>query len=266
MYLLDALRPFIPETGAVLAMVGGGGKTSTLFTLAEALALGGADVLVTTTTHIVDPREEPGRPFDQLILDPILAGPAGTQALPAWQLASPGPSRGRRLVLAPGSKGGRLFGLHPSWIEGLRQAWPFILVEADGSRRRPVKAPAEHEPVLPPAVDLVLGLVGLDCLGQPMDEGTVHRPERFGPLTGAGPGDPIRLEHLGALCRSPLGLFKGAPPAARRVLILNKADLCALAPADLLRALRALPDLGLDRILICALGNSDPERRVLAQD
>ena len=268
MQLSDALRSLLPGTGAVIAIVGGGGKTSALFTLAEELALGGPGdhVLVTTTTHIVDPRTEQGRPFDQLLLDPDLAGPAHGKEGPPVAQPQASTGRGRRLVLAAGSEGGRLQGLHPSWLEGLRRDWPFLLVEADGSRRRPIKAPADHEPVLPPTADLVLGLVGLDCLGQPMDEGVVHRPERFGPLTGAAPGSPIRLDHIGALCRAPQGLFKDAPPAARRVLVLNKADLCAQSPWDLLRALRALPDLGLHRILVCSLGNSDPARRVLAQD
>ena len=268
MNLSVVLRPVLPAAGAVIAIVGGGGKTSALFTLAEELAMGGpgADGVITTTTHIVDPRSEEGRSFDQLLLDPTLANPAGVDDLPTWPQGPPQAGRGRRTVLAAGSEGGRLQGIHPSWVEVLRKVWPFVLVEADGSRRRPIKAPADHEPVLPSRPDLVLGLVGLDCLGQPMDEGVVHRPERFGPLTGATPGAPILLEHIGALCRSPQGLFKDAPPEARRVLILNKADLCAWAPTDLLGKLRALPDLGVHRILVCSLGNSAPERRVLAQD
>jgi len=265
MHLSDALRPLLPEAGAVIAIVGGGGKTSALFALADELAMA-ADVLITTTTHIVDPRLEPGRPFDGIFLAPGLAAPPLPGADSPWDRAPRVAGRGRRVVVAAGDGAGRLQGLHPDWIAGLRGAWPFIVIEADGSRHRPVKAPAPHEPVLPSCADVVLGVVGLDCLGRPMDEGVVHRPERFGPVTGCAPGAPIRLEHLAALCRAPEGLFKGAPAGARRVLLLNKADLCGRAPETVIRGLRAGPALGIDRILVCALGNSDPGARVLAQD
>jgi len=262
MQLSDALRSLLPGTGAVIAIVGGGGKTSALFTLAAEL---GPEVLLTTTTHIADPRLEPGRVFDAMFLEPALAAPPLPGAPRPWAQGA-GPCG--RVVLAaedgPGS--GKLQGLHPAWVDDLARTWPFIVVEADGSRHRPVKAPAPHEPVLPNATTLVLGVIGLDCLDQPMDARVVHRPERFGPVTGCAPGAPIRLEHLAALCRAPEGLFKGAPAGARRVLLLNKADLCGLAPEAILRGLKAGPALGLDRILVGALGNSDPNARVLAQD
>jgi probable selenium-dependent hydroxylase accessory protein YqeC len=268
MNIAEALGSLLPPSSAVVAIVGGGGKTSALFALAEALAERSptADVLITTTTHLVDPRTEDGRTFDQFLLDPALAEPASPSANGAWELTPPRPDRGRRAVLAATVKDDRLQGLHPSQVDGLCQTWPFILIEADGSRRRPIKAPAGHEPVVPLCADLVVGVIGLDCLGRPMDEKTVHRPERFGPLAGCAPGAPILVTHLAALCRAPEGLFKGAPPRARRVLLLNKADLCVTPPGDLLRELKSGPDLGVDRILVCALGNSDPEARVLAQD
>jgi probable selenium-dependent hydroxylase accessory protein YqeC len=260
------LRPLLPDAGAVIAIVGGGGKTSALFTLADELATGRkADVIVTTTTHIVDPRTEACRPIDQVFLSPALAGPPLPGTDRPWDRVPRVDGRGRRVVLAAGDGSGRLLGLHPAWIGSLRATWPLIVIEADGSRHRPVKAPAPHEPVLPPCADLILGVIGLDCLGRPMDEGVVHRPERFGPVTGCAPGAPIRLEHLAALCRAPEGLFKGAPAGARRVLLLNKADLCGLAPEALIRGLRAGPDPALDLILVAALGNSDPGARVLVQ-
>lgn len=58
-------------------------------------------------------------------------------------------------------------GIHPSWIPALAQSWDFVLVEADGSRRLPVKAPAVYEPVIPPGTDLVVGVIGLDALAVP---------------------------------------------------------------------------------------------------
>ena len=64
MRLAEALEPFLPPVagGAVTALVGAGGKTSALFCLAAELMDAGTRVLVTTTTHIHDPRHEAGRP------------------------------------------------------------------------------------------------------------------------------------------------------------------------------------------------------------
>jgi probable selenium-dependent hydroxylase accessory protein YqeC len=93
--------------------------------------------------------------------------------------------------------------------------------------------------VLPARAELVVGVVGLACLGRPMDPGTVHRPERFSAITGCAPGAPIGWEHLTALARHPQGLFKGA--AGPRVLLLNQAD--RGAPPPRLEGLDGLPIL-----------------------
>jgi probable selenium-dependent hydroxylase accessory protein YqeC len=260
--LAELLLPLLPrpEPGGVIALVGAGGKTAALFGLGgELAAMGPSGALLTTTTHIYDPRLEPGRPFDQVVLDPALAGPGGEGA--PWTGAVPG--RGRRIVLAAEAEPGlgKLRGIHPSRVADLARTWPFIVVEADGARRLPIKAPAEYEPALPAGAGLVLGLVGLDCLGRPMDGATVHRPERFGPVAGCAPGEPIRLEHLLALARSPRGLFQGAPAGARRVLVLNKADLYPGDPAQLCAAFAAC---GAELVLVCALGRPEPGQRVLA--
>ena len=256
MRLSTALAPFLPDTGAVIALVGGGGKTSALFRLGQELAARGrSGALLTTTTQIRDPRLEDGRDFDQLVLD--------RDGRQAWPPAPATEDRGPLLVLAAQAVQGKLQGVTPDRIAGLAEHWRYLLIEADGSRNLPVKAPAPYEPVLPARVDLLLGVIGLECLGRPMDGHTVHRPERFAAVSGCAPGEPIRLAHLAALCQSPQGLFQGAPAAARRVLLLNKADLCPLEPGQLLGQLGRL---GLDRIAIASLGNSDPEEAVLAHD
>jgi probable selenium-dependent hydroxylase accessory protein YqeC len=146
---------------------------------------------------------------------------------------------------------GKVTGIHPSWIEALRRGWEFLLVEADGSRRLPVKAPGEQEPVLPPGADLVVGVVGLDCLGRAMDERTVHRPERFSLITGCAPGAPIEWEHLEALSRHPEGLFKGA--GLHRVILLNKVDRAPCLPTE-----AQLAGLGADLAIVASLEGPVP--------
>jgi probable selenium-dependent hydroxylase accessory protein YqeC len=248
-----------PERG-VIALVGAGGKTAALYRLGEELAQRGPGrhVLLTTTTHLFDPRLESGRLFDQLALVPQLAEAEGPAPLPPPPAI---PGRGARVLAAAGtlSAEGRLRGILPARVAELARAWPYVVVEADGSKRRPVKAPAGHEPALP-TCDLVLGAVGLGCLGRPMDAAAVHRPELFGPLTGCAPGQPIGVEHLAELCFAPQGLFKGVRPGLPRVLLLNQAD---RFPGDRMALLRALRDCA-DRVLLASLAHPDPAARILA--
>ena len=234
MNLADAL---LPGTAGVVAFVGAGGKTRALFRLARELGSLGRSLLVTTTTHMADPSLEA---LDHLVYRPDLEAPWTGGALPAFQ---PGLTM---LVSRTADATGKVKGIHPSWVAPLRSVWDLIFVEADGSRRLPVKAPAPFEPALPPGVDRVVGVVGLDCLGRPMDDRTVHRPERFGELTGCAAGAPITWDHLAALVRHPEGLFKDA--AGPRTILLNKADRLAALPDP-----AWLRSLGRHQVLVCSM-------------
>ena len=167
----DAIQLLLPPSGALVSIVGAGGKTRVLFELGEHLANHGPDILLTTTTNIFDPRGEPGRRFDQVLLEADLAEPfEEPHEIPAC--CEHGPSsegRGRLIVLGsrevPGT--GKLRGIHSSWMARLSRDWAYVLVEADGANRRSIKAPGDHEPVVPPSTGAVIGVVGLDCLGRP---------------------------------------------------------------------------------------------------
>ena len=71
----------------------------------------------------------------------------------------------------------------------LEQLADYVLVEADGSRRLPLKAHAPHEPVIPKEAGCVLCVVGARGFDRPIRE-AVHRPEQFCTLTGARPDEP----------------------------------------------------------------------------
>jgi probable selenium-dependent hydroxylase accessory protein YqeC len=230
-----------------VSFVGAGGKTSLLLHLARELESEGRPVLVTTTTRLADPGEEPDAPFARVVFRPELAGVAVAGELPL-----PEPSRGVTLLAARATEpAGKLLGIHPSRVDALRAAWPLLLVEADGSKRLPLKAPAPWEPVVPDGTDLVVGVVGLDALGWPMDERTVHRPDRFAAVTGCAPASPIGWDHVVALARHPEGLFKGA--RGRRLALLNKVDEAPFLPSP-----GQLGALGADLVL---LSGADDEGR-----
>ncbi len=236
----------------IVAFVGAGGKTFVLFAAADSAE--SYRTVVTTTTHIRDPRLEPGRRIGPVFTDIRFSEPPppGEDTEPV--ISSPVPG-GPPPVLAARTvpEEGKLAGVHPLWVPRFALGCDLLLLEADGSRGLPVKAPAEHEPVVPLETDTLVGVIGLDCLGRPLLAGNAHRPELLSLRTGCGIGEPFGPGHLVALIRHPEGLFKGCPAGCRRILLLNKED--AADPGlleDLLEHIRSSEGLA-DRVLLGSL-------------
>ena len=206
----------------VVCAVGGGGKTSLLERLAREYEAEDSLAVLTTTTRVW-PADFRGRPLvivdspDEI--DRLREFPGGVS-----------PVVGRGLDGA-----GKLVGIPPEWVCRLRDLpWAAaVLVEADGSKGLPLKAPAEWEPVLPECASLVVGLAGLDAQGALLDDAHVHRADRLAALLGLPPGarmPPARL--LDAVLAA---YGSSRPNQAGFLVALNKAD--RIPPeATLLRA------------------------------
>ncbi len=214
MRLIEAL----PVTAATrLAFVGAGGKSGGMFRLArQALADGQDLVLVSASTHLsVDQTAWADRHF-------VVEGHRDLSALDFATLS------GLVLLTGPEHSDQRTGGLPLALLDELAQiagglGVP-VLIEADGSRRKPLKAPAEHEPVVPEWATEVVVTAGLSGLGQPLDGEHVHRPELFSALSGIAIGDPVTAEGLAAVLLSENGGLRGVPPGARRSVLLNQVD------------------------------------------
>jgi probable selenium-dependent hydroxylase accessory protein YqeC len=211
---MDLREALAVRAGAVVAITGGGGKTTALYRLGAELADGGVPVLLTGTTRFTPPE---GDAAPNLTL--VESADALVHALRharAWPVTA---------AAGWGSKG-RLLPLDPAWLDRLHAEQPAlaIIVEADGSAMRPFKAPGEHEPVIPPCSSLVVNVVGLDAIGRPLDETHVHRPERVAVLTGVAIGAPVTEAAVVTVMTHAAGGRKGVPPAARWAALLNKAD------------------------------------------
>lgn len=156
------LEAFLEIRPGVTAVIGGGGKTTLLRTLGEELAREHR-VLLCTTTKIF--------PFPQMPC-------AGTLAeLDALRKKHRLLCAGRRL---PGTE--KLAALDASMAD-LRARFDYVLVEADGSAQRPLKAHAAHEPVIPAEADQTICVVGASGFGKPVLE-AAHRPELYARLAG----------------------------------------------------------------------------------
>ena len=132
--ITEAMQLRLPEH-AVVSVVGAGGKTSLIFAWAHELAAAGKNVVITTTTHMYRPErmEEDGIRI----------------------VVSDDPERPDKVSAPPAEV-----------LDSLRDTADVVLIEADGSRRMPLKWPADWEPVIPDYTDITVCVAGLSALGR----------------------------------------------------------------------------------------------------
>ena len=229
-----------------LALVGSGGKTIALFTLArELIQTAVPTVLVSATTHLAKA---------QLSLADEQITIRNSQEMGLYHAGFP---PGVCLFTGPRVEADRTSGLPPDILQQLaaladRFSLP-LLIEADGSRQRPLKAPGDREPVIPGFVNLVLVVAGLTGLGKELSQEWVHRPEQYAVLSGLVSGERItEVEAARVLCHTQGGL-KNIPFTARRTLLLNQADDPLLLDCGRQIALAAREDFSV--VLVGALGS-----------
>lgn len=228
MKLTSALRlNSIPR----VAIVGGGGKTTTMFMLAREHACEYASpVIVAATAHMAI--EQMALADQHIVVE---------DTLPA-ELPLP---TGVTFFTGPANNAGKTTGLSTVAIQRVLeladQHRAPLFVEADGSKCLPLKAPAEHEPPIPDFVDTVIYVVGLSGLGQPLNADHVHRPERYARLSGLSLEDPVTPEAIAKVLCHPNGGLKNVPPAARRIALLNQADTPGLQSQAQIIARQLLP-------------------------
>jgi probable selenium-dependent hydroxylase accessory protein YqeC len=188
-----------------------------MFRLAKELSEVGKTVLTTTTTKIMMPGKEKST---HVIVSPH----------PKRVITEAENLLGNSVHITAGKKHllpeDKLIGFEPDDVRRLWESGLFrwILVEADGAAQRPLKAPAAHEPVIPDCSTHVVAVVGLDAVGQSLDEERVFRPEIYSQVTGVPLGSPVSEDSVAEIILNTKGLMKDSPSTARQCLFLNKAD------------------------------------------
>jgi probable selenium-dependent hydroxylase accessory protein YqeC len=203
--------------GEVISLVGGGGKTTLMFSLARELASGGDCVVTTTTTKILEPSSSD---------TPLLLLESDDEELMRLLLANV--AKYRHITIAGGKlTSGKLSGISPEFVVKLADLGQvsYIVVEADGAAHRSLKAPNPTEPVIPLNTSLVIPVIGVDAVGCRLTEKDVFRPAIVSNLLGLPLGEVISLEAIAFLITHHQGIIKGTPEQARIVPFVNKMDL-----------------------------------------
>ena len=158
----------------IQAIVGSGGKTTLLKELARQYRAQGKSVFVTTTTHMFI--EE----------DTLLTDDADVliQAL-----------KETGYVMAGIPEGTKFKALSGETYAAVCAHADVVLVEADGSKRLPLKYPNETEPVIPENADEIIVVCGLNALGRKAGE-VCHRLELVRACLGIGEDTPITPAHV----------------------------------------------------------------------
>lgn len=197
-----ALRP------GVTAVIGSGGKTTTLAALAHLIAAGKhaspagkrPRIILSTTTHI--------RPFPHTPLftrdNPVELG----QALAEHGTVCCGtPVEDGKLAASPIA------------AAELARLADYALLEADGSRGLPLKAHAEHEPVIPLEASTLVVVVGAHGFDQPI-EAVVHRPALACEQLNASPSDLATAEFAARLLLAELPRLTQDRPQLKTISVL----------------------------------------------
>lgn len=153
-------------------------------------------------------------------------------------------------------------------VQGIPEEWPgrllaeeglcdAVIVEADGARHCPFKAPGPHEPCIPAESTAVVAVAGVDALGTALHEDNVCRASMVAGVTGHTEGDIVDAGMVSRVLGD-RGLWK-VPPGSAFVAVVNKCD-----DEDRIQLARAVVDKmdtlkeripGPDAALIC--GNQE---------
>lgn len=222
--ITEALQLRIPPH-AVISLTGAGGKTSLMTAWARELASQGRHTVITTTTHLQHPlhfkdeSESPYRGIPVLFPEDFTKNGSPDTEAAAEKLEELLAGHGTAMVVsADPARPKKLMQPAAEIMERVFRTADAVLIEADGSRRKPFKWPMPWEPVVSDKTDITVCVAGLSALGHPMQVamyGTDLLPEDLR-------RDIVDEQLMSTVLASPDGGQKGSRGEFR--VFLNQAD------------------------------------------
>lgn len=189
----------------IISVVGAGGKTTVVKRIAREYEETGQPVIVTTTTHMLQPKE------GYYLMRPDIEQFA--------QMIK----KNRAVWLGTPEDNGKMSAFPMAFLEAVRILGIPMVIEADGARGLPLKVPAAHEPVLWGKTMALVGVAGLDSIGGRIRD-VSHRPEETAKLLGKTVNEELTCVDIVTIGLSSRGMKKNMDPYMRYSIVLNKAD------------------------------------------
>ncbi len=186
---------------SLVALTGGGGKTTLLKKLSTYLKGEGLSVLITTSTKVQNPlfydyeADYVFRCEKDVLLHDVRKGEKVFYAETGMDV---------KKVISP-----RL-----EVISLLQERYDAIIYEADGSRGLPIKIHSERDPVICAGTTHVFAVMGLDGVGE----------RAYSMVFGDDRDIIVDSRYLSSYVSDPDGLLKGMDGSMENAILLNKAD------------------------------------------
>jgi len=210
------VRAFSLSSGDVVSVVGAGGKTSLIYSLADELVSDSATVLVTTTTKMAFP----DRRSEAVIIAEESSASVNLITQKVMQ---------RGFAIAARARSGyKIIGYSPSFIAQLATSSPdmTLLVECDGARGKSLKGPKKGEPPVPDCANLYVVVVGGDCLGEGIDSELVFNPRDVAHIACSTPECTIDASVIHNVILNRHSYLGSKPDSARMCVFLSKIEWC----------------------------------------
>lgn len=228
--LIQALKVDINKKN-IISFVGGGGKTSLIYKLGWELKALGKKVIITTTTHMFMSESNvvlTGKKddiikllFSENLITVGMLCDENDGKVKNNKFKNNKFKNKKRLDNIEEGNLRKLSGLPNELAVSLIKLTDFVLVEADGSKRLPLKVPDEYEPVILEGSNLVIGVCGVDAIGKSINE-TCHRSNLVSKFLDTDEKHIINACDVAKIVASAKGQRKNVKCSYK--VIINKAD------------------------------------------